>query len=72
MSKITFTLKYNKPNTPVNPTNPTNPTTPGKTTKVVKTVKTGDTTNLLFYLLMAGGSIAGIAGAASYRRRESR
>ena len=72
LSKITFTLKYNKPNTPVNPTNPTNPTTPGKTTKVVKTVKTGDTTNLLFYLLMAGGSIAGIAGAASYRRRESR
>lgn len=66
LSKITFTLKYKNPTSPVNPSNPTEP---GKTIKVVKPVKTGDNTNLLFYLLIAGGSIAGIAGTNIYRRR---
>ena len=63
LSKITFTMKYAPETSPV---------TPKKPTKLGKVVKTGDTTNMLFYMLIMGGAVAGIAGATGFKRREER
>ena len=66
LSKITFTLKYAPETTPVTPIKPKKPD------KLNKVVKTGDATDILFYMLIICGAVAGIAGATGFRKREER